>query len=101
VTWLATVMTVTPTLDGIRTLVEHRRAPGDAGAFHTRSHHRSLVVSGLMAPFFQYHWEHHLFPAVPHHELARLHRILVAQGVAGARARDGFFASLASVVQEH
>jgi fatty acid desaturase len=101
VTWLVTVMTVTPTLDGIRTLVEHRRAPGDAGAFHTRSHHRSPVVSGLMAPFFQYHWEHHLFPAVPHHELARLHRILVGQQVAGARPREGFFASLARVVQEH
>lgn len=97
--WLITVMTVTPTLDGIRTLVEHRSLAGNDGPFHTRTHHRSLFVSGLMAPFFQYHWEHHLFPAIPHHKLGELHRLLVARHVPGAQARDGgFFAVLARVI---
>ncbi len=94
--WIVTVMTVTPVLDGIRTIVEHRTAPGDTRlAFHTRSHHRNVLVSALMAPFFQYHWEHHLFPSLPHHQLARLHRLLIEQEVPGARPPEGgFFAVL-------
>jgi hypothetical protein len=89
--WIATLLTVTPTLDGIRTLVEHRALPGSAAPFHTRSHHLNALLSGLAAPFFQYHWEHHLFPAVPHHRLAELHRLLVARDVPGARPPDGGF----------
>jgi fatty acid desaturase len=89
--WIATLLTVTPTLDGIRTLVEHRALPGSAAPFHTRSHHVNALLSGLAAPFFQYHWEHHLFPAVPHHRLAELHRLLVARDVPGARPPDGGF----------
>lgn len=97
--WMATVMTVTPTLDGIRTLVEHRARPGTYRAFHTRTHHRNIVVSGLMAPFFQYHWEHHLFPTIPHHQLAKLHRLLASRHVPGAQPGDGgFFAVLARVI---
>ncbi len=98
VAWLVTVMTVTPTLDGLRTLVEHRSLPAD-GAFHTRSHHRSTLASGLMAPFFQYHWEHHLFPAIPHHGLARLHAHLLAADDVGAQpAAGGFFGTLRQVL---
>ncbi len=104
-TWLIVVMTVTPVLDGLRTLVEHRAADGagrgeSAGpAWHTRSHHRHLLVSALMAPFFQYHWEHHLFPGIPHHQLAALHRTLRALDVAGSRpATGGFFGTLVSLL---
>lgn len=93
--WLVTVMTLTPTLDGIRTIVEHRWLPGEGTGEHTRSHHRSLVVSGLMAPFFQYHWEHHLFPGIPHHGLARLHATLIELEVPhAAPASTGFFGTL-------
>jgi len=36
-----------------------------------------------------YHLEHHLYPAVPHYHLPRLHRLLRAKGVLeGAEVRD-------------
>ncbi len=53
-----------PFLDGVRTIAEHRFAEGGAHS-HTRSHHNSAVLSAIFAPFFQYHWEHHLFPSIP------------------------------------
>ncbi len=97
--WLLVVMTITPTLDGLRTIVEHRLPASEVSPFHTRSHHRSLIVSGLMSPFFQYHWEHHLFPGVPHPRLAQLHRELLRLDVAGAQAVEGgFFGALFRVV---
>lgn len=99
--WLVVVMTITPVLDGLRTIVEHRSAveSGDDLSWHTRSHHRHLLVSGLMAPFFQYHWEHHLFPGIPHHRLAVLHRELLRLDVPGSRpAPGGFFGTLAGLV---
>lgn len=99
--WLLVVMTITPTLDGLRTIVEHRSAADSGGdlSWHTRSHHRNPLVSGLMAPFFQYHWEHHLFPGIPHHRLADLHRTLLRLDVPGSRpAPGGFFGTLATLV---
>ncbi len=36
-----------------------------------------------------YHLEHHLYPAVPHYHLPRLHRLLAAKGALdGAEVRD-------------
>jgi fatty acid desaturase len=36
-----------------------------------------------------YHLEHHLYPAVPHYHLPRLHRLLVdRRALAGAEVRD-------------
>jgi len=100
-TWLLVVMTVTPVLDGLRTIVEHRAGSGESvgTAWHTRSHHRHWLVSALMAPFFQYHWEHHLFPGLPHHQLAALHRTLLTLDVAGSRpVSGGFFGTLVRLV---
>ncbi len=95
IAWLVIVMTLTPVLDGLRTIVEHRMQPGLDGPIHTRTHHRNIVVSGLMAPLFQYHWEHHLFPAIPHHQLGELHRTLIRLDVKGAKPVDtGFFGTL-------
>ena len=95
IAWLFIVMTLTPVLDGLRTIVEHRMQPGLDVPFHTRTHHRNIVVSGLMAPLFQYHWEHHLFPAIPHHQLAELHKTLIRLDVKGAKPVDtGFFGTL-------
>jgi fatty acid desaturase len=95
IAWLIIVVTVTPVLDGLRTIVEHRTPPGFNQAFHTRTHHRSIVVSSLMAPLFQYHWEHHLFPGIGHYQLAHLHATLIRLDVEGARPVDtGFFGTL-------
>jgi fatty acid desaturase len=95
--WVLCVVTLLPFLDGLRTAAEHRFAPHDFAGSHTRSHHRWLLVSLLCAPVFQYHWEHHLFPMVPHHQLRRLHFRLVALGVKqAAPVRWHFFGALVS-----
>jgi len=91
--WILTAATFAPFLDGIRTIAEHRF--GDEHDGHTRSHHTNPVVSAIFAPFFQYHWEHHLFPTIPHCKLARFHRELIELDIAPARpVRGGFFGAL-------
>jgi len=91
IAWLVVVMTITPTLEGIRSMVEHRFPDDVELRQHTRSHHRNIVVSGLLAPFFQYHWEHHLFPTIPHHQLAHVHEVALRAGLPGARPVEGGF----------
>ena len=40
-----------------------------------------LVVRALLFPHHvNYHVEHHLYPAVPHHRLKRLHHLLASRG---------------------
>lgn len=93
VVWVMTAATFTPFLDGVRTIAEHRF--GDEHDGHTRSHHTNAVVSAIFAPFFQYHWEHHLFPSIPHSKLPRFHQTLIDLDIAPARpVRGGFFGAL-------
>jgi fatty acid desaturase len=92
VVWVLCAVCIVPFLDGLRSIVEHRRGANDAGRFHTRSHHTNPLVSAMFAPFFQYHWEHHAAPGIPHCRLRRLHRLLLASEVPGAHAvRGGFW----------
>jgi len=81
VVWVVSTVTLVPFLDGLRVTIEHRPGPGAPADFHTRSHHRWTVASALVSPFFQYHWEHHVCPSIPHYQLARMHAILVEEGV--------------------
>jgi fatty acid desaturase len=81
IAWTASTITLVPFLDGLRTIGEHRRGTEFPEQFHTRSHHLNMFLSAVTAPFFQYHWEHHALPGIPHYQLARLHRILVEAGV--------------------
>jgi len=87
--WVASAILFVPILDGFRTIAEHRRGSTDSPSFHTRSHHLYRPLSWVFSPFFQYHWEHHLFPGVPHCRLGRLHRLLVDADLAGARSAPG------------
>ena len=89
IAWTISAITLVPFLDGLRTIGEHRRGAEFPEQFHTRSHHLNVVLSALTAPVFQYHWEHHALPGIPHHQLARLHRILVEAGVRPAMPLPG------------
>jgi len=89
IAWTASTITLVPFFDGIRSIAEHRKGRDDSQSFHTRSHHLNAVLSALCAPFFQYHWEHHAVPAIPHHQLAKLHRILITAGIERARPVAG------------
>lgn len=93
--WFASAVSVAPFLDAIRTVAEHRGAVDDTSMFHTRSHHVNAFSSALIAPFFQYHWEHHLFPGIPHTQLGRFHRKLIELNVTDANpVSGGTFAAL-------
>ena len=89
VVWTICSITMIPVIDGIRVIAEHRRGSRDGSTFHTRSHHVNWALSYIFSPFFQYHWEHHAVPGVPHCRLGRLHRLLVDEGVDQARPVPG------------
>ena len=79
--WHIALVSLSTFLDGLRVVIEHKAAADDPLGFHTRSHHIAAVLSWLIAPVFQYHWEHHVLPSVPHCQLRRLHRLLIQRGV--------------------
>ena len=74
--WLYLAMSWSPLLSRLRFLVEH---PGDNDlTVTTRSSHLERL---LFAPLnFNFHFEHHAWPAVPPYRLPRVHRHLRAIG---------------------
>jgi fatty acid desaturase len=65
-----------PMISGLRFMVEH---PGRTDL--TRTTYSRVIERILVAPFnFNYHFEHHMWPAVPPYRLRRVHRHLVAIG---------------------
>jgi fatty acid desaturase len=89
--WMLVAATLVPFLDGLRTVAEHRFADHHDDLDHTRVHHTSVLISAIAAPFLQYHWEHHLFPSIPHSRLAAFHRLLIALNVKRATPLAGGF----------
>lgn len=97
--WVVSANSFLPLLESIRTLVEHRPLKTDRHDLHTRTHHRNVFLSGITAPFFQYHWEHHLFPSVPHYTLKHVHEILVHEGRLERRPKL-FYSVLVEILTE-
>jgi fatty acid desaturase len=94
--WLLPLITVLQPILRLRAIFEH-------GAVHDLSSPltaaRSNRTSGSLAAWMarallfphhvNYHLEHHLYPAVPHYNLPRLHRLLQDKGaLEGAEVRD-------------
>ena len=95
--WFLSLVTLVPFLDALRTVAEHRGGHLENHEFHTRNHHSNRVLSQILAPNFLYHWEHHLFPGVPQHQLAELNAKLIELGFERAKpAKGGFFGALAT-----
>ena len=95
--WLLPLLTVLQPILRLRAICEHgavedvssplraARSNRTAGAWLNR------VGRVLLFPHHvNYHLEHHLYPAVPHYHLPRLHRLLREKGVFdhGAEVRD-------------
>lgn len=88
--WIVPLLTVVQVILRVRALLEH-------GAIGDRSSPLTAARTNLAGPLARlflfphhvnYHIEHHLFPAVPHYHLPRLHRILAGAGVLdGAEVR--------------
>ena len=96
VLWLLPLLTVLQPILRLRAILEHggvydlsspltaarsNRSTGSVGAW---------IARALLFPHHvNYHLEHHLYPAVPHYNLPRLHQLLESRGaLQGAEVRD-------------
>lgn len=96
VLWLLPLLTVLQPILRLRAICEHG-AVTDLGSPLTaaRTNRTWGRTGNWLARFFlfphhvNYHLEHHLYPAVPHYHLPRLHRLLQERGaLADAEVRD-------------
>jgi fatty acid desaturase len=96
VLWLLPMLTVLQPILRLRAIFEHGAVADLSSpltAARTNRTRGSLVNALGRAILFphhvNYHLEHHLYPAVPHYHLPRLHRLLADKGALdGAEVRD-------------
>jgi fatty acid desaturase len=102
VLWWLPLMTVYQVILRIRGVLEHAAVPDRADPLRNA---RTILTKNPVARFFlnphhvAYHLEHHLYPAVPHYNLPRLHRALAASDAFGAALVErGYGPALRSVI---
>ncbi len=90
VLWVVPLVTVLQAILRLRAICEH----GATTDFSSPLTAARTTLAGPLARFFlfphhvNYHVEHHLYPAVPHYHLPRLHEALAAHGILeGAEVR--------------
>ena len=96
VLWLLPMLTVLQPILRLRAICEHGATTDFSSPLTAARTNRSwgsvanLVGRAVLFPHHvNYHLEHHLYPAVPHYHLPRLHRVLRDKGaLAGAEVRD-------------
>jgi fatty acid desaturase len=96
VLWMLPLVTVLQPILRLRAICEHGAVTGLSSPLTAaRSNNTSGKLSNWLfrAVFFphhvNYHLEHHLYPAVPHYHLPRLHALLQEKGaLQGAEVRD-------------
>ncbi|HSC63360.1 MAG TPA: fatty acid desaturase family protein [Caldimonas sp.] len=94
--WLVPMLTVLQPILRLRAICEHGATTDFSSPLTAARTNRTgggaLNVLGralLFPHHVNYHLEHHLYPAVPHYHLPRLHRLLAEKGaLAGAEVRD-------------
>jgi fatty acid desaturase len=94
--WLVPMVTVLQPILRLRAICEHGAVSDFSSPLTAARSNRSgggaLNVLGralLFPHHVNYHLEHHLYPAVPHYRLPRLHRLLAEKGALdGAEVRD-------------
>jgi fatty acid desaturase len=79
------VLTIYPFQIRIRSIAEHSfdldAAPTDT-AWATRTSKLNWFEWLIIAPLYQnYHYEHHVFPTIPNHNLPKVHKMLVEAGI--------------------
>ena len=81
--WLLPLVSVVQVILRVRAILEHGAVPDTASAFTAaRTNLAGPLTRWLLFPHHvNYHIEHHLFPAVPHYHLPRLHDALRARGL--------------------
>ena len=95
--WLLPLLTVVQAILRVRAILEHGAVRDTSSPFTAAR----TNLAGPLARLFlfphhvNYHIEHHLFPAVPHYNLPRLHRMLRERGVlAGACVAPNYLSVL-------
>ena len=94
--WLVPMVTTLQPILRLRAICEHGAVSDFSSPLTAARSNRSgggaVNVLGRVLLFphhVNYHLEHHLYPAVPHYRLPRLHRLLAAKGALdGAEVRD-------------
>jgi fatty acid desaturase len=94
--WLVPMLTVLQPILRLRAICEHGATTDfsspltAARSNRTRGGAINVLGRALLFPHHvNYHLEHHLYPAVPHYRLPRLHQLLVEKGALdGAEVRD-------------
>jgi fatty acid desaturase len=96
VLWLLPMLTVLQPILRLRAILEHGAVADFSSPLTAARTNRTVGSLGnaigravLFPHHVNYHLEHHLYPAVPHYHLPRLHRLLAAKGALdGAEVRD-------------
>ncbi len=96
VLWLLPMLTVLQPILRLRAICEHGTVSDFASPLTAARTNRTVggmvnaAGRALLFPHHvNYHLEHHLYPAVPHYHLPRLHRLLAEKGALdGAEVRD-------------
>lgn len=94
--WLLPLLTVLQPILRLRAICEHGGVADFSSPLTAARTNRTWggvgnrVARAVLFPHHvNYHLEHHLYPAVPHYHLPRLHRLLAAKGALdGAEVRD-------------
>ncbi len=93
--WLVPLLTVLQPILRLRAICEHGAvhdfsSPLTAARTNRGGGLANALGRALLFPHHvNYHLEHHLYPAVPHYRLPRLHRLLADKGALdGAEVRD-------------
>jgi fatty acid desaturase len=94
--WLVPMLTVLQPILRLRAICEHGATIDFSSPLTAARSNRTgggtINVLGRVLLFphhVNYHLEHHLYPAVPHYHLSRLHRLLAEKGAfEGAEVRD-------------
>jgi len=93
VLWVVPLLTLFQVLLRIRAVLEHGAPAGYASAKEAaRTNLCPMWLAWLLFPHsVNFHIEHHLYPAIPHYNLRRAHKLLKAQGALdGAEVRPVF-----------
>jgi len=83
VLWVLPAVTLLQAILRVRAILEHGAPAGyDSPLQAARTHHCGPLGRFFLFPHHVgYHVEHHLYPAVPHYHLPRLHALLAARGL--------------------
>ena len=81
--WVLPLITVVQVILRVRAILEHGAVVDTSSPLTAaRTNLAGLLLRWVLFPHHvNYHIEHHLFPAVPHYNLPRLHRELAARGL--------------------